>query len=237
MTLFAAVLVIHISAGTLALSSFLVPFLGKWGGTLHRRAGWVFTGSMTVVAVTAWAMSAMRLLDAEPSNNGSAIFLAHIGLLSAASTWVGIRTVQLKQSAHRSSALSSRLGIHLVPSLLLGASSLGLLVGGALRLDVLWIVFSVIGLSASVGPLRYFLRTEHGPYEWMVQHLTAMGVAAISSVTAFFVVNLESLGLQSFALLFWIGPGVVGGTILSALANRVRAHGLAKRTPVPLAAK
>lgn len=225
MTLLSLVLALHILCGSIALLVLAVPFLARWGGRVHKRVGWIFALAMGGVSLTAWILSALRLLDGDPANNASAIFLAHVGLLSASSVWTGVRTAQLKRDSarHRFADLAW-------PGALV-LSSVSMLVAGTWRGDVLWIVFSVIGFVGGIVPLRFLLSDAHGPREWMAQHLSAMGTAAISAVTAFFVVNTDNLGLQSAALVSWIAPGVIGGAILSRLASRVREHGLARPAP------
>lgn len=211
----------HVSFGVVALLSLLFPFLSKWGGVVHRRSGWVFSLAMGGVSLTAWALSAIRIADGVPGNDADAIFLAHVGLLSGASVWMGIRAARLKQK------VDQRRWTDLAwPGALL-VSSVGMFIAGIARGDVLWIVFSVIGALGAIGPLRYLLTARGSRTEWMAQHLGSMGTGAISAVTAFFVVNGQGWGLGEYTLVLWIGPGIVGGVALTLLGARVRKHGLA----------
>jgi hypothetical protein len=212
---------IHIACGSLALLSLLVPFLSKWGGVVHRRSGWLFSLAMGGVSLTAWALSAIRLGDGVAGNDADAIFLAHIGLLSGASVWMGLRAARLKQKVDQ-----RRWWDVAWPGALL-LSSAGILIAGIARGDVLWIVFSVIGALGAIGPLRYLFAPGGSRNEWMVQHLGSMGTGAISAVTAFLVVNGQGWGLGRFALVLWVAPGIVGGVALSLLGARVKKHGLA----------
>ncbi len=59
--LITTLLAIHIAAGSVALLSMCIPMVAFKGGTLHRRAGWAFIGSMTVVSATAFVLSISRL--------------------------------------------------------------------------------------------------------------------------------------------------------------------------------
>jgi hypothetical protein len=214
---------IHIACGTLALFSLLFPFLSKWGGRVHRRTGWLFSLAMGGVSLTAWTLSAIRISDGLAGNDADAVFLAHIGLLSGASVWMGLRAARLKQKIDQ-----RRWWDVAWPGALL-LSSAGIFIAGIARGDVLWIAFSVIGALGAIGPLRYlFLSAPGGSRnEWMVQHLGSMGTGAISAVTAFLVVNGQGWGLGRFALVLWIAPGIFGGVALSMLSARVRKHGLA----------
>jgi hypothetical protein len=49
-----------------------------------------------------------------------------------------------------------------------------------------------------------------------------MSNGAISAVTAFFVVNVDRLGLGEHRMFFWIAPGVIGGVGVAWLTRRVR---------------
>lgn len=218
---FSLLLGIHIVCGSVALLSLLVPFLSKWGGTVHRRAGWLFSLAMGGVSLTAWALSTIRLVDGIAGNDADAIFLAHVGLLSGASVWMGLRAARLKQKVDQ-----RRWSDVAWPGALL-LSSAGIFIAGIARGDVLWIVFSIIGALGALGPLRYLLAPGGSRNEWMVQHLGSMGTGAISAVTAFLVVNGQGWGLGGFALILWIAPGILGGIALSLLGSRVKNHGLA----------
>jgi hypothetical protein len=218
---------IHIACGAVALLSLLFPFLSKWGGLVHRRTGWLFSLSMGGVSTTAWGLSAIRLGDGMAGNDADAIFLAHIGLLSGSSVWMGLRAARLKRN------VDQRKWSDLAwPGALL-LSSAGMFIAGIARGEFLWIVFSVIGALGALGPLRYLLAKRHSRTEWIAQHLGSMGTGGISAVTAFCVVNGQRWGLGDYAFVFWIAPGIIGGVALSLLGARVRKHGLAspaKRT-------
>lgn len=224
MTAFSMILAIHIACGSVALLTLAVPFLARWGGKVHKRVGWAFASAMGGVSLTSWLLAALRLSDADGANNADAIFLSHVGLLSCASVWMGVRAARLRRrvaARHWSDAAWPGT---------LALSSTSLLIAGIVRGDVLWIVFSVLGAGAATTMLRYVFGAANGEREWLVQHLSSMGTGAISAVTAFFVVNVETWGLADYALVFWIGPGVLGGTGLSVLARRVQKYGL-KRPP------
>lgn len=211
----------HIACGAISLLSLAVPFLSRWGGRTHRRSGWVFSAAMGGVCLTAWGLSAIRLLDGDAGNDRDAIFLAYVGLLSGASVWMGVRAAQLKQK------VGGRRWWDVAWPGALVLSSLGILAAGLARGDVLWIVFSAIGALGGAGPLRYLSARDNAGHAWMAHHLGAMGTGAISAVTAFLVVNAQGWGLGEYALGLWIAPGVLGGIGLSLLGRRVRRHGTA----------
>jgi uncharacterized membrane protein len=222
-------LALHIACGAVALLTLAVPFLAVWGGKLHKRVGWVFASAMGGVSLSAWALAAFRLNDGDLTNDADAIFLSHVGLLSGASVWMGVRAVRLKRH------ITARHWSDVAWPGALALSSLGLFSSGIVRGDVLWIVFSLLGAGAATTLLRYLLGATNDENEWLAQHLGSMGTGAISAVTAFFVVNVENWGLGDYALVFWIAPGIVGGTGLSLLGRRVQEYGLRKPPRSPAA--
>jgi hypothetical protein len=45
---------------------------------------------------------------------------------------------------------------------------------------------------------------------WWFEHMSSMLGACIAATTAFSVVNANNLGLQTFSLIVWLAPSVVG---------------------------
>lgn len=212
MSVFAVILGLHIAAGSVAL--------GQCGATVCQSEGWACASCtgllpLATAALKAWALSALRLLDAVQSNDERAWFLGYVGVLSAASVWMGLRSLKLK----RDKAPNYRPYGLFRPFTLLG-SALMLGVQGITNVQSLQIVFSALGLGMAIPQLKYWLQPRQGSKDWLKMHLSAMGTGAISAVTAFFVVNVDNWGLQEYYLWFWIAPGVVGGTALSLASRR-----------------
>ncbi|UOK58443.1 DUF2306 domain-containing protein [Bacillus sp. OVS6] len=61
MELFQFFKILHIIGGFIALFVFWVPIVTKKGGKAHRVTGWVYTGGMIVVAISAFYMGAYRI--------------------------------------------------------------------------------------------------------------------------------------------------------------------------------
>ena len=58
-SLFQSLRWVHIAAGSIALILFWIPAIARKGGRTHIRAGWVYVVCMSVVVVTAFAMSGL----------------------------------------------------------------------------------------------------------------------------------------------------------------------------------
>lgn len=198
---------IHVLAGAVALSVFWIPLVTAKGGKTHRRAGWLYVGAASVIALTAFVNCARMLTDERPRNDRAALFLAYIGVLAAASAQLGIRALHTKR---RTSSSQSAVDLSL-PSLLVAGgvalAALGLSVGRPL-----FIVFAALGCAQGVAQLRFWLRAPATSREWFFAHMTGMGTSCITTVTAFAVVNAHRFGLGTFDLTVWVAPGILGGT-------------------------
>src|SRR5919198_5021565 len=91
------ILDLHIAGGTAALLSMVIPMVTRKGGRTHRRSGWVFVAGMTIVSITALALSAARYLyDPRPQAKAFALFLFYIAILTGNAVSVGIRVLRMK---------------------------------------------------------------------------------------------------------------------------------------------
>lgn len=207
----------HIVAGGVALCTFWLPWVVKKGGPAHRRAGWIYVGAMALVAVSAFVACAFRLTDAQPDNDGPAIFLAYVGLIATVNTSAGIRVIRTRtrKTGHRH---PWDLGIAVLQ-----------LVGGAALLAyalntgaVLFGAFSVLGLVTSAQQLHFWWRPPQSRMAWLFEHVGNMGGACIATVTAFTVVNARVFGLGGYSLVLWIAPGVLGGIAITLWQRHLR---------------
>jgi hypothetical protein len=84
----------------------------------------------------------------------------------------------------------------------------------------LWIIFGSGALLGGATRLRYHRRPAQRRAERVLQHIAGMGATCIATVTAFLVVNISNLGLDSFATLVWIAPGLLGGAAVRMATGR-----------------
>jgi hypothetical protein len=199
-------LAIHIAGGAVALLSMALPLVSRKGGTTHRRAGWTFVTGMTVVSITALALSAGRFL-ADPSADSrvGAAFLFYVALLTGAGVSAGIRVLRAKR---RTAPHRHPWDVGVATALTSGAillAAYGIAIGQALLIS-----FAIIGLINGGGQLAYWLRPPTQPMHWWFEHMNQMLGACIAAVTAFVVNNAERLGLPDTSLLVWLGPALVG---------------------------
>ena len=62
---------------------------------------------------------------------------------------------------------------------------------------------------------EYWLRTPTHPMHWWFAHMSAMLGSCIAATTAFLAVNAGRLGLQTFGLVAWLTPTVVGAPAIT----------------------
>ena len=199
-------LAIHITGGAAALLSMAIPLVSRKGGATHRRAGWIFVIGMTIVSITALALSAGRFLT-DPSADGrvGAAFLFYVALLTGAGVSAGVRVLRAKR---RTAPHRHPWDVGVATALTSGAILLvayGIAIGQALL-----IAFAIIGLINGSGQLAYWLRPPTHPMHWWFEHMAQMLGACIAATTAFVVNNASRLGLPNTSLLIWLGPALIG---------------------------
>jgi len=209
------ILYLHIAGGSAALLSMLVPMLTRKGGLAHRRSGWVFVGGMTVVSVTALALSAARyFFDPRPEAKAFALFLFYIAILTGTGVSSGISTLRKKD---RTLARTYAWDVGLASLLTLTAIAMagyGIASGKAL-----FVAFSVIGLVNGIQGLVYWLRPPAHRMHWWFQHMSSMLGSCIAATTAFLVVNAPQAGLARTSMIVWLAPSIVGGPAIAIWTN------------------
>ena len=88
---------LHIAAGMTALSVLWLPLFAKKGSRLHVRAGLVYAWAMGIVALTGGPLALAMLADDKPANDLSALFLAYVGVLAGANSWIGVRALRTRR--------------------------------------------------------------------------------------------------------------------------------------------
>jgi hypothetical protein len=204
-------LALHIVAGITALVSMWIPMFAKKGAQLHRRTGKVFVAAMAIVSVTALILAGGRFLfDPRPEAQRAGLFLLYVSILTGASVSTGVRVLRTKK----------RVGpnLHwwdLGLAALLAASSVAMAIYGIVTGTTLFAGFSVIGLVNGGGQLAYWLRNPRSPMHWWFEHMSAMLGACIAATTAFLVVNAQRWGLDTFSIILWLAPSIIGVPVIA----------------------
>ena len=199
-------LAIHVAGGSVALASMLIPLFTKKGGSIHRKAGWVFVGGMTIVSITAFILAGARALtDPSPQGRQVGLFLFYVALLTGAGVSAGVRVLRAKS---RTTVHRNWWDIGIAAALTLaGVLMLGY---GLATAQPLFAAFSIIGVATGGSQLNYWLRPPTHHMHWWFEHMGAMLGSCIAATTAFLVVNAGRLGADTFSLAMWLAPTVVG---------------------------
>jgi uncharacterized membrane protein len=201
-----ALLALHVAAGTTALVSMWIPLFARKGADLHRSSGKVFVWAMATVSASALVLAGARFLfDPRPQARQGGLFLLFISVLTASAVSTGVRVLRAKK----------RVGPHLHwwdvgIAALLTAGSVAAAIYGFVTGASLFVAFSVIGLLTGGGQLAYWLRSPTSPMHWWFEHMSSMLGACIAATTAFLVVNAQRMGLDTFSMLVWMTPTIVG---------------------------
>jgi hypothetical protein len=222
---------VHIAAGSIALTLFWIPAIAHKGGRTHIRAGWVYVVSMSVVVVTAFAMSglaftiplavrqiARTLSPAELSDflrvqRVFATFLAYLAGITLASGWQGIWAAETKREP-RTMRTPFTLALNVVVLL----AGLTVLVLGIKYRSGPLIGLSPIGPLIGVGNLRYLLRAPQSRMHWWYEHLGSMIGTGIAGYTAFLVFGgsrlFPSVARSQLYTFFWVLPSLIGVPVI-----------------------
>jgi uncharacterized membrane protein len=215
-------LVLHIAGGSAALLSMFIPMVAQKGGRVHRRAGWVFVGGMTLVSITALLLSGWRFVfDPRPGVRSGALFLFYIAILTAAGVSTGVRVLR----ARRVKPVTPPTQVDGAPqrwswwdvglSALLLAASVGMVAFGVASGAPLFIAFSLVGFLSGGSQLAYWLRAPTHRMHWWFEHMGSMLGSCIAATTAFLVVNAERLGAADDSLLVWLAPTIIGTPVIA----------------------
>ena len=217
----------HIAAGSIALILFWIPAIARKGGRTHVRAGWFYVGCMSVVVVTAFALSGLaftipvairqvtrplspaELSDFLRSQRVFATFLAYLAGVTLASGWQGVWTIETKRQPK---TMRTPFSLALNVAVLVGGLTVFVL-GIKYRSGPL-IGLSPIGPLVAAGNLRYLLRGPQSRMQWWYEHLGSMIGTGIAGYTAFLVFGgsrlFPSVARSQLYTIFWVLPSVIG---------------------------
>jgi uncharacterized membrane protein len=211
MTILSVLRTVHVAAGIVGVSVFLVPLMAPKGRGLHRRVGWIFVGAMAIVSATALVLCAARAFDPSPGAREGAAFLAYLALLTAAGAYKGIRVLRTKD---RTGPTDRRLD--LAVAVVLMAAGAGVLLMGVVHGFFLFIAFGVLGILGGAADLHYWRHPPTEKMHWWFQHMASMIGTGIAAVTAALVQNAPRVCAGQPSLALWLGPSVVGVALMVA---------------------
>ncbi len=188
---------LHIASGTGAVAGMIGALVSRKGGLWHRRMGKIYTYSMASALILALIVS---LFTAN-------VFLGLIGLFSGYFVYTGWR-VAVVRSGIRSQA--DRLASLIM--IVCAFAMIGYGVYQALNSQSLGVALAVFGVFALIPAWQDFRRGNAWPKakDRIVLHLNRMGGASIATLTAVFVVNVQTTP----AFIAWLLPSMVGTPLI-----------------------
>lgn len=228
----------HVALGSIALILFWIPIATKKGAQQHIKFGKWYSYCMYAISLLGMFMTLLVLIDpfgvkAEEAARYSSpeqfvasaqrlsIFLLFLSVLTFASIHQGMRVVKFKRAHHE-----LRKPLHLLPLLMLLVLSVVLTVLAIKNSILLHGIFGVLGLFISIGMLKYCFGRPASPKAYIAEHLGGMIGSGIGAYTAFLAfggrVMFSEMG--QYQILFWIAPGIIGGTAISLLARKYKGN-------------
>lgn len=210
-------LVIHITAGSIALLTAFVALVTAKGGVIHIRAGRVYAIGMTVIFLTAVPLAAL----------GANVFLLLIAFFSFYLVFAGLRFARNRSRRAQP--------VDWIAVAIMGLTGLGMwayavvlgLSGSGQWVTML--AFGSIAVALSVADGLFFIQGRSAyrrpaAYRRIQRHLTNMMAGTIATVTAVMVVNvsLNPVWLPWLLPTIVITPLIVWWNVKTALQARRR---------------
>jgi hypothetical protein len=195
--LFRLFVIAHITSGAIGLLSFWIPVIGRKGGVSHRRFGRVFTYAMLATGTAAIGISTCTILapvETHPhleASFGAALIrgifgwmMLYLATLTINLAWYGRLCAQNGRAIRRNRewrnlALQAVLAITTANCAWQGWMQEQYLV------RVLMMGISFVGFATVVTNLHFLYRRQHGPMDWLKEHIKGLVGAGISVYTAF----------------------------------------------------
>ena len=210
MTLYNAILTVHIIAGTVSVGAALVATYSKvrnTGHRLHIYSGQTFFWGMLIIFVTAIAMS---LLDIN-------IFLFAVAIFSFYMALSGLRYAKNRQG-------TPKLFDYAISSTML-LTGVAMIIYGALRwqatggFTVVLMIFGLLGGLDALKDLRLYRQGGLTGKARIAEHLSRMLGGTIATITAVVVTNFY---FAPAPWLLWLLPAVLIAPIITIWTRRVR---------------
>ena len=184
---------IHAGFGGIALFTGGVALIARKGNRVHKKSGKVFFYSMMLSALMAFVISIF------PKHENP--FLFSIGVFSMYFLLSGYRSLIFKQK--KFSVKNDKVIAYAI--ILTGLTMIlyPVILNG--RLNIILLVFGIIGLVFGLRDLRSFKDLKQLKKNWLKLHLGKMTGGYIAAVSAFFVVNEILPGVWN-----WFVPGIIG---------------------------
>jgi len=216
MTVYTLLLFVHVGLGTIALVTFWTAGLARKGSPVHRAAGKVYLLAMTGLLAAAIPMSAVVFTRSPVFGS----FLFYLLVITSTAVWTSWRAIRDKRDWARYTGPVYRLLKWLNLASGLAIAFIGVMY--AVRMQVVIVAFSLIGIAIFFQMQRFSRQPPEDPRWWLRQHLEAMLGNGVATHIAFLGIGLPKvlpmLAGPTLQNLAWLGPlaaSFVAGTFLA----------------------
>lgn len=220
MSLFEALVVLHVIAGATGLIAFWVPVAARKGGPAHRKWGRIGTYAFIVAGTLAIAMALLSLYGPEkrlPMITDRVLFAGLFGwmMLYLGTLTIGFAVYGLAVVRHRANRAALRGPLFqgmfaAVVAAAMWCGYFGLSIG-----QPLMAALAVVGLAAVATQQFYVWRASPPPRAHVPEHFRALLGMGISAYTAFLSVGLIRLVPDHvFNPLIWAIPSIIGVSLI-----------------------
>ena len=216
---YSAFVLLHVSAGTLALTTFWLAASLRKGSPRHRLVGRIYLLAMLAVIVSGLPLVAQRLLDGKFV---AAAFFGYLIVLVTTSVWLAWRAIRDKGNPARYLGRTYHALAYANPLAGLLVLAIGLRHG-----EPLLIGFSLIGVLIGIDMLRRRRVIPTQPRWWIEEHYSAMLGNGAATHIAFLLIGLPKLlpAISGGALFYfaWFAPVVLAVFAKARLDRKYRA--------------
>jgi len=196
---------LHVLFGSIAVIGMIIAWTTKKGGLWHKRGGKAYVVGMAGALILAAVVSIAT----------SNVFLFFVGVFSAYLVFTGVRIAMAKSSVRTGLDKTVSNVVLLTGVLMLAYSAYSLTTDSSMT--VVLAVFGCIAIGLAYADIRRGDAWPKGK-ERIVLHLNRMGAASIATVTAVFVVNVQT----NPAWIAWMLPSVVGSFVITHFVKKLR---------------
>lgn len=196
MQIFTIALILHITAGTLALLAGPFAMYYQDAGKIHRNAGKIFFWSMMMVSLSGFILSSIK----------SNLFLLMISVFAFYLTFTGNRVLHMKKLHRGTKPAVYDWAILIICSLFgIGLMAFGINGMRTNSFGIVAVVFGFILFMRTRSDYKRFTRDNGDRKTWLYVHIGNMIGAYIAAFTAFLVQNVHT----EPAFIAWLAPTLV----------------------------
>lgn len=221
--LFECLVALHILGGVTGAVAFWIPVIGRKGGSLHIKAGRIFTRALLMTGTCAILMSLLTLaapIATHPHLEGKFDETFIRGIFGWMMLYLGVLTLNLVWygwlcALHRNDRLALREWRNLWSQPILVIAAANCAWQGWIGDQMLMVAIAFVGFATAATNLWFMFKPTLSKVDWQKEHLKALVGGGISVYTAFMAFGSVRI-LPELALnpVMWAIPLTIGVSII-----------------------